>query len=379
MTSKVSTGFTPPPYPYDRLDSLAALAEEHPGGMVDLSVGTPVDPPIREVVEALSASNMERGYPTSLGSSMLRNSMRDWIGRRFDVELPLASIASCIGTKEFVASTPWYLRLRNPAKDTVLYPAVSYPTYALGAELAKCRAVPVPVSEDGRLQLELIDKRDVERAVILWSNSPSNPTGELDDLIALYEFAHETGVPVFSDECYTEFTWSGLPDSILKYGTDNVVAVHSLSKRSNLAGMRVGFYAGDSELVDYLGLVRKHAGMMVPGPMQYAASVAFNDDSHVEVQRNVYLDRLRFMVDVLSGLGYSVSVPKGGFYLWFRSELEDGFELAAELARTLGILVSPGEFYGSDSRPFVRVAMVADMSRLELVAQRAERKVRFDV
>ncbi len=376
MSSEVSSGFTPPPYPYDRLDSIAEVANKHPGGMIDLSVGTPIDSPTKEVVEALSTSKAEKGYPASLGSVELRKSMRDWLARRFDVDVPIGNIASCIGTKEFVASTPWYLKLRSPSKDTVLYPAVSYPTYALGAELAQCRAVPVPVGRDGKLKLEFIDQKELARAVMLWSNSPSNPTGELDDLDALYNFANSTGIPVFSDECYCEFTWSGQPDSILRYGSENVVAVHSLSKRSNLAGIRVGFYAGDSELVDYLALVRKHAGMMVPGPMQHGATVAFKDDFHVESQRRVYLERLEFMRTLFTSLGYDVPAPKGGFYLWFRSEFEDGFELAAELARDLGILVSPGEFYGGDSRPFVRVAMVADMSKLELIAQRAQKKDR---
>ncbi len=377
MSSDVPSGFAPPPYPYDRLDSIAELARRHPDGLVDLSVGTPVDPPMEEVVEALSSSNAERGYPTSLGSTELRKAMSAWMSRRFGIDLAISRIASCLGTKEFVASTPWYMKLRSPSKDTVLYPAVSYPTYALGAELAGCRAVPVPVDGDGKLQLSSISSGDITRAVMLWSNSPSNPTGELDDLQKLYEFANDTGVPVFSDECYCEFTWSKDPDSILKYGSENVIAVHSLSKRSNLAGIRVGFYAGDPSLVDYLGLVRKHAGMMVPGPIQYAAAIAFCDDLHVERQRKVYYDRLRFMVDLLTNLGYDVSMPNGGFYLWFRSEMEDGFELAAELARTLGILVSPGEFYGEDKKSFVRIAMVAETSKLELVAQRARKKERF--
>ena len=377
MSSEVSTGFSPPPYPYDRLDAIAELAKEHSGGMVDLSVGTPIDPPIKEVVDALSTSEAERGYPASIGSAELRSAMKDWMARRFGVDIPMSGIASCLGTKEFVASTPWYLKLRNPSKDTVLYPAVSYPTYAFGAELAGCRAVPVPIDDDGKLCLDSISEDDLGRAVMLWSNSPSNPTGELDDLRELCEFAGDSRVPVFSDECYSEFTWSRDPDSILKYGTDNVVAVHSLSKRSNLAGLRVGFYAGDASLVDYLALVRKHSGMMIPGPMQHAASIAFGDDTHVQLQRHVYYERLLFMVDLLRWLGYEVSPPRGGFYLWFRSGSEDGFELAGELARKLGILVSPGEFYGDGSKNYVRLAMVADMSKLELVAQRAGWKERF--
>ncbi len=374
MSSESASGFNPPPYPYDRLDSIIEIAQSWTGGMVDLSVGTPVDAPIAKVVDALSSSNMERGYPTSLGSKQLRESMARWLNRSFAVTISEANIASCIGTKEFVASAPWYLKLRYPGKDTVLYPAVSYPTYAFGADLAQCRAVPVQIDESGRLELERIGKEDLNRALMLWSNSPSNPTGKLDDLAKLYEFANETGIPVFSDECYSEFTWTQDPDSILKYGSSNVVAVHSLSKRSNLAGARVGFYAGDRNLVDYLGLIRKHAGMMVPGPIQHAAKLAFDDDDHVARQRRTYLNRLDFMVAVLRQCGYKVEKPDGGFYLWFRSELEDGFELAAELAQRLGILVSPGEFYGDKSRPYVRIAMVASMDKLELVAERGSKK-----
>lgn len=371
MSTKSSPGFSPPPYPYDRLQEISAVAKAHTGGMVDLSVGTPTDAPIDEVVEGLSGSHLERGYPTSLGSEELRESISSWLYRRFDIEVAASDIASCIGTKEFVASTPWYLKLRNPSKDTVLYPAVSYPTYALGAELAKCRAIPVPVGPNGELRLDAIGEDDLSRTLMLWTNSPSNPTGQLDDLSRLYQFANDTGIPVFSDECYVEYTWSAEPDSILKYGTNNVVAVHSLSKRSNLAGVRLGFYTGDNELTSYLALVRQHAGMMVPGPVQHVGAIAFADDAHVEVQRRRYRKRLEFMVNVFTAMGYNVEFPEGGFYLWFRSELEDGFELAGELAQKVGILVSPGEFYGEQSRPYVRAAMVADTERLDLVALRA--------
>lgn len=376
MSTKSSPGFSPPPYPYDRLEKISSLAKAHPGGMVDLSVGTPTDAPMDEVVEGLSVSNLERGYPTSLGSVALRESISSWLQRRFQVDISAGNIASCIGTKEFVASTPWYLKLRNPSKDTVLYPAVSYPTYALGAELAQCRAIPVPVGSNGELKLDAVKADDLSRALMLWTNSPSNPTGQLDDLSRLYRFANDTGIPVFSDECYVEYTWSAKPDSILKYGTENVVAVHSLSKRSNLAGVRIGFYTGDKDLTSYLALVRQHAGMMVPGPVQHIGAIAFADDTHVEVQRKRYRERLEFMVNVFTGMGYEVKLPEGGFYLWFKSGLEDGFELAGELARRVGILVSLGEFYGEQSIPYVRAAMVADMERLDLVAQRAGMKER---
>jgi aspartate/methionine/tyrosine aminotransferase len=157
-------GFVPPPYPYDRLDRLIPLAAALPGGVVDLSIGTPCDPPLAAVVEALSHSNAERGYPASIGGEPLRAAIREWFQRRFAVDVPLAQVAACVGTKEFVATTPQFLKLRTPSRDTVLYPAVSYPTYEMGATLAGCRAVPVPSAADGGLDLSAIDPSDADRS-----------------------------------------------------------------------------------------------------------------------------------------------------------------------------------------------------------------------
>ncbi len=316
--SSTSAGFVPPPYPYDRLERFVPLAEALPGGLVDLSVGTPCDPPPAAVVEALGHSDAERGYPPSVGSLDLRRAARDWMGRRFDLDVAPSQIAACVGTKEFVGTLPQWLRLRRPDRDTVLYPAVSYPTYEMGAILAGCRAVPVPPAPGGGLDLGAIDDADAARALVLWVNSPSNPTGALDDLGAAATWGRAHGVPVFSDECYVEFTWQGPARTILQHGTDGVVAVHSLSKRANLAGLRVGFYAGDPELVSYLSEVRKHVGMMVPGPAQAAGVVALDDDVHVQVQRERYRRRLERMATVLSRWsGRPVPLPQGGFYLWF--------------------------------------------------------------
>jgi len=362
-------GFVPPPYPYDRLDRLAPLAKALPGGVVDLSIGTPCDPPPAAVVEALGHSNAERGYPASIGSEALRSAIRDWFSRRFSVDVPLGQIAACVGTKEFVASTPQYLKLRTPSRDTVLYPAVAYPTYEMGATLAGCRAVPVPAAPDGGIDLSAIDPADAARALMLWVNSPSNPTGALSDLRAAAAWGRAHQVPVFSDECYVEFTWDAAPTTILESGLDGVVAVHSLSKRSNLAGVRVGFYAGDAELVDYLKEVRKHVGMMVPGPAQAAGAVALADDSHVVEQRDRYRRRLERLGSVLSQWsGLPIAMPAGSFYLWF--DAHDGWAFAERLAREGGALVSPGDFYGAGGAHNVRAAVVQPDERIELVAQR---------
>ncbi|HEY3943435.1 MAG TPA: aminotransferase class I/II-fold pyridoxal phosphate-dependent enzyme [Acidimicrobiales bacterium] len=367
-------GFVPPPYPYDRLDALRAEAELLAGGVVDCSVGTPCDPPPPAVTRALAASGTERGYPSSAGGPALRRAAADWLRRRFGVEIEPAAVAVCVGTKEFVASTAHLLRLRTPERDTVLFPAVSYPTYEMGARLAGCRAVPVPpVDADGNgLALDRIDPADAERALMIWANSPSNPAGGLSDLGSLARWGRAKGVPVFSDECYCEFTWAGGPASVLEHGSAGVVAVHSLSKRSNLAGLRCGFYAGDPELVGYLRDVRQHAGLMVPGPVQAAAALALADDEHVGEQRRRYRERLAFVAALLGSAGCPVELPAGGFYLWVPvpERWPDPWAMAGDLARVGGLLVSPGDLYGPGGGGHARVAVVQPMARLELVAER---------
>ena len=361
--------FVPPPYPYERLDGLKKLAERHEGGPIDCSIGTPVDAPPAIALEALARAVGARGYPPSIGSVDFRSAAASWIERRFGVNLALDQVAACVGTKEFVASLAQYLHLRLPDRDTVLYPAVSYPTYAMGATLAGLRAVPVSIV-NGQLDLASINPADIERALVLWSNSPSNPTGALDDLQEAALWGRTHGVLVASDECYAEFTWAGRPRSILEHGLDGVIAVHSISKRSNLAGVRAGFYAGDAEIVAFLRLVRQHAGLMVPGPVQAAVALAYGDDEHVERQRAIYQARLQLLSDALTPLGINAPMPDGSFYLWCSKDGLDGWELAGLLAQASALIVSPGELYGDDGTNFARIAVVQPDDRLELAASR---------
>ena len=329
------TGFVPPPYPYDRLAGLVDAANRLEGGAVDLSIGT----------------------------AALREAVAAWMARRLGVSIAPSAVAACIGTKELVASTPQYLRLRTPERDTVLHPAIAYPTYAMGATLAGCRAVAYE-------HLDGIDRDDAARALCLWVNTPANPHGVLVDLGEAAEWGRSRGVPVLSDECYVEFTWSDRGRTVLEHGPEGVLAVHSLSKRSNLAGARVGAYAGDAELVHFLGEVRKHAGFMVPGPVQAAAIAAWGDDAHVEAQREVYRRRLERLREVLAAAGAPAPMPDGGFYLWAPAPDGDAWGLAARLAEVGGVIVTPGETFGPAGAGFVRVAAVQPDDRIELVATR---------
>lgn len=364
--------FDLPPYPYDRLNEFRAVAAERHGAAIDMSIGAPFDAPPQIVVDALSSSGAERGYPPSIGSGEFRTAASAWLRTQFGVDVDPMGLGATMGLKEFVAGLPHWLRLKDPSKDTVLYPAVSYPSYAMGAQLAHGRAVPVPVDENWRLRLDAISPEDLERASVLWVASPGNPTGALEDLEALAAWGRDNGVLIASDECYIEFTWDRAPQTILATGLDGVLAVHSLSKRSNLAGLRAGFYAGDPEIVHWCQEIRKHVGAMVSGPTQHAAAVAFADQDHVDVQRETYRRRMTAMIDVLARFDVGAQMPEGGFYLWAAAPGGDAWGLAERLAREVGLIVSPGEFYGDVSDDYVRVAVVQSDDHIATLLERAK-------
>ena len=364
--------FDLPPYPYDRLNEYRAIAAERHGTAIDMSIGAPFDAPPQIVVDALSASGAERGYPPSIGSEEFRTAASTWLSSQFNVDVEPMGIGATMGLKEFVAGLPHWLRLKDPSKDTVLYPAVAYPSYAMGARLAHSRAVSVPVDENWRLRFDAIAPEDVERAGILWVASPGNPTGALEDLDALAQWGRDNDVLIVSDECYIEFTWDGSPRTILENGLDGVLAVHSLSKRSNLAGLRAGFYTGDPSIVHWCQEIRKHTGAMVGGPNQHAAAVAFGDQDHVAQQRETYRRRMLAMIDVLARFDVSAEMPQGGFYLWAQAPGGDAWALAERLAQEIGLIVSPGEFYGDVSDAYIRVAVVQSDDKISQLLARAE-------
>jgi succinyldiaminopimelate transaminase len=373
-------GFVPPVYPYARLDALKQRAEGAPGGIVDLSVGTPMDPVPDCVVRALAdAGPGGAGYPRAVGAPALREAAAGWMERAFGVSIDPAHIVNCIGTKELVASLPHLLRLRDPSRDTVLYPAVSYPTYAMGAQLGGCRAVPVPLGDGWHLDLSAVSDDDAARTLLLWVNEPGNPTGSqsaagpLADAVA---WARARGVVVASDECYVEFNWDEAGEAVagataLGAGADGVLAVHSLSKRSNMAGYRCGFLAGDGDLVAYIASVRTHAGMMVPAPVQAAATAAWNDDAHVAIQRARYAERRHYARSRLAEAGLVDAGGPSSFYLWARpaDSAEDGWAVTARLAES-GTLVAAGDLYGDGGAGYVRIALVEPLERLELAFDR---------
>ncbi len=343
-----------------------AKARAHPDGVVDLSIGTPVDPTPAVVQQALAAAADAPGYPTTAGTPALRAAAAGWLARRHGVVgLDPGAVLPTIGSKELIALLPMLLGL-GPGDHLVL-PELAYPTYEVGARLAGLTAV----RSDGLVGL------GPARVGLVLINSPGNPTGRVLPLAHLRKvvaWARERGAVVASDECYLEFGWDGeQPRSILHPEVcagrfDGLLAIHSLSKRSNLAGYRAGFVAGDPALVAALLEVRKHAGLIMPLPVQAAMTAALDDDEHVTVQRGRYAARRARLAAALAAAGFTVDDSTAGLYLW-ATRGTDCWSTVDWLAAK-GILVAPGEFYGPSGGRHVRFALTATDERIAAAAGR---------
>ncbi len=332
-------------------------ARQHPRGIVDLSVGTPVDPTPEFIQATLRESTNAPGYPLTAGTQELRTAIHDWATRRlgatgeFDV-LPL------IGSKELVAWLPTLLEAKS-----VLFPEIAYPTYSVGAILGS--AVGTAVS---------IDPSTWPDADLAWINSPSNPTGRVhtdDEMLSVINWARISGAVLVSDECYLEFGHTVEPVSILSFtggNNQNILAVHSLSKRSSMAGYRAGFIIGDVELIARLREVRKHAGMIVPLPVQKAMVTALSDDVHVAQQRERYNSRRERLAPALRNVGFEIEESRAGLYIWCTRHERD-WDSISWLAE-LGILATPGYFYGTKGDHHIRVALTATDANIDEAVMR---------
>jgi succinyldiaminopimelate transaminase len=356
-----------PEFPWDRLVPYADRARAHADGLVDLSVGTPVDPTPDVVQDALRAHADAPGYPLTAGTPAVREAAARWLQRRLGVTCPADNVLPTVGSKELVALLPSLLGLGG----RVLFPDLAYPTYDIGARLADCTPEPVQ-TRDGLVD---VDALDPDGAVLLWVNYPANPHGRVAPqrhIAQIVEWGRAHGVLVASDECYVELGWTAPVTSALAHGLDGVLAVHSLSKRSNLAGYRAGFVAGDPSVVARLLDVRRHAGLIVPAPVQAAMVAALDDDAHVEAQWHRYFERRTLLSTALDKAGWRVDHSEGGLYLWATHPTHDDCWRAVEWFADRGILVAPGEFYGAAGRTHVRIALTAPTDRVAAAAQRLE-------
>ena len=354
-----------PEFPWDTLADAKALAGAHPDGIVDLSVGTPVDPVAPVIREALAAASSAPGYPATAGTARLRESAVAALGRRFGITgLSESAVLPVIGSKELIAWLPSLLGL-GPA-DMVVVPELAYPTYEVGARLAGAQV----------LRADSLTQLGPQTPALVYLNSPSNPTGRVlgrDHLRKVVGWTRDRGVVLASDECYLGMGWDAQPLSVLHPSVcdgdhTGLLAVHSLSKSSSLAGYRAGFVAGDPHLIAELLAVRKHAGMMVPTPVQAAMVAALDDDAHEQQQRERYARRRAALLPALRSAGFAVDYSEAGRYLW-ATRGEPCRDSVTWLAAR-GILVAPGEFYGPGGAQHVRVALTATDERIVAAVRR---------
>jgi len=351
-----------PDFPWDALAPYGAIAKQHPEGAIDLSVGTPVDPTPEFIQEAFRKASNSPSYPVTVGTPELREAITVWAKKYLGASGDFG-VLPLIGSKEFVAWLPTFIEAQS-----VLYPDVAYPTYLVGSLLAQAEAT--PVSLDATLWPE---------AEMAWVNSPSNPTGRVhseEEFKAAIEWSRKHKSIVVSDECYLEFGDSKKPTSILNYtGGDNtnILAVHSLSKRSSMAGFRAAFIVGDPALIARILEVRKHAGMMVPLPVQIAMIAALSDEDHVAKQRALYNARRATLIPALRAAGFTIESSEAGLYIW-ATRNENCWDSVSWLAE-LGIIATPGVFYGELGASHIRIAMTATDAQISQAAARIMKKV----
>lgn len=357
-----------PAYPWQLLAPYKATASAHAQGLVDLSIGAPVDPTPQMIQDALASATNWPGYPGAAGTDGLRDTIADWYARRRQVPgLTKEHVAATVGSKEFIAWLPLLMGL-GPG-DIIVYPKVAYPTYDIGAKIVGATSV----TADALTELDAATR---QRVKLVWVNSPANPTGTVQSAEVLAKIvadARAIGAAVASDECYAELGWgtwehqripSILDTQVSQGDFSGLLSVYSLSKQSNMAGYRAAFVAGDAAMIAALINLRSHTGMVVPGPVQAAMAAALTDDEHVVEQKSRYRNRRQRLLDALVSAGLTVDDSAAGLYLWVRDPkiteptAEDSWELVSRFAQ-LGILVGPGVFYSAAGNGYIRVSMTA--------------------
>lgn len=357
-----------PEYPWDALRPLQERAAAHPEGLIDLSIGSPVDATPAVVAEALSSAANAPSYPLTSGSATLREDIADWYRRRRNVQLSAQQVLPTVGSKELVALLPVLLGLSED--DVIVYPRVAYPTYAMSAALAGVAGIAADDPQDWP-----------ESTRLIWLNSPSNPTGAVlshERLATAVARARALGAIIVNDECYAELGWQPnwektatpciLHPDVVGESLDGVLSVYSLSKQSNMAGYRAAMLAGDPAIVSTLLTSRKHAGLIVPAPIQAAMSAALRDDHHVAEQKARYAKRRAQLLPALEQAGFQLEHSEAGLYLWMRRD--DSCWTSLEYLADRGILAGPGVFYGEDAGAFVRIALTASDGDIATAAQR---------
>ena len=368
------------PYDWSRIAAYKRTAKAAFGGMIDLSVGSPVDPVPDSVRKALAVAANDPnayGYPATAGTADLRTAIAEWFSatRNVDLQAIHADVVPTVGSKEGVALMASLLHFGED--DVVVQPKVSYPTYEIGTQLAGAKVLKVDDVAD------VASWRNVPGVKAVWVNSPCNPTGEVysaERMAGIVVAAREIGAVVLSDECYALMQWRdadslastpcALCDDVCLGSAEGVLVLYSLSKQSNMAGYRTAFIAGDESLIASMSAYRKQIGQIIPGPVQAAMAAGLRDFDAVKTQHSRYQERLGMLVSALRAYGYCTDMPQGALYVWVKAKSGDCWEDLRQLAE-IGIVASPGEFYGAPE--YLRFSATASDAAIASAAERLAR------
>lgn len=365
-----------PDYPWKKLKPYEQIAKEHPRGIVDLSVGSPVDPTPAVIQDALNRSTNAPGYPSTAGSIELREAIVEWFARRRGVQnLSIEQVMPSIGSKELISLLPLFLGIGKG--DAVVQPRVAYTAYVVGAALVGAEIISSDEPESWP-----------ENTKLIWLNSPGNPDGkvlEVEKLRKAVKRARELGAVLASDECYAELGWgkwssnripSLLDPAVCDGNHENLLALYSLSKQSNLAGYRAAFAAGDRDLIQPIVNLRMHTGLMMPAPVQQAVIAALGDEEHVAIEREIYSNRREKLLAAIKAYGFLVADSEAGLYLW--ASLGEDCWLTVKRMAELGILVVPGEFYEAGGSEYVRFSLTASDDKIDEAANRLSNAIKLN-
>ena len=370
-----------PPYVFARLDELKARAREQGLDLIDLGMGNPdgaAPQPIIDAAIAALQNPQNHGYPPFEGTASFRAAITDWYHRCYDVKLnPDSEALPLIGSKEGLGHLA--LAYINPG-DIILVPSPSYPAHFRGPLIAGGEIYPLNLTAENNwlIDLKTIPEDIAQRAKILYFNYPNNPTtatAPREFFEEIVEFARRYSILLVHDLCYAELAFDGYqPTSLLEIPGAKEIGVefHTLSKTYNMAGWRVGFVVGNSDIIQGLRTLKTNLDYGIFSAIQKAAETALQlPDKYIKDVQHRYSTRRDFLIKGLGELGWNIAPSKATMYLWVKTPVGKGStEFALDVLQNTGVVMTPGNAFGDAGEGYVRISLIADCDRLGEVLRR---------